>query len=121
MYFLAADSSLLPVETAVFTPPAANAAVSTTVLSAPSAPSSSQLSLAAALSSIARPPADISLGRGIPNLPKKVVEKMLNWEFVDFHELPPARASTKAATSLASNVLLVQTMDSVPNASSFPT
>ena len=55
--------------------------------------STSAASIAAALSSVSKPVAEVTLGRGIPALPKRMVEKMLAWEYVDLAELPPACAS----------------------------
>ena len=49
---------------------------------------------------------------GIPALPKKVAQKILSGEYVDFTELPPAKGRAKP-TSLdwEGQVLLVQSMD----------
>ena len=53
------------------------------------------------------------LGRGNPSLPKKLAEKILNWEFVDFNELPPACCLSKSYHTLGPNILLVQSADSI--------
>ena len=49
---------------------------------------------------------------GIPALPKKLAQKILNREYVDFTQLPPAKGRAKP-TSLdwEGQVLLVQSMD----------
>ena len=76
--------------------------------------STSAASIAAALSSVSKPVAEVTLGRGIPALPKRMVEKMLAWEYVDLAELPPARANmAKEAMGTTPNVLLVQSLESV--------
>ena len=69
----------------------------------------SPLSLAAAMSSLNKPITEVALGRGIPPLPKKLVEKMLAWKYVGLAELPPARGNTvKNAGQLSPNVVLIQ-------------
>ena len=39
-----------------------------------------------------------AIGAGIPTLPRTLVEKILQWEYVDFNDLPPARGNTKHST-----------------------
>ena len=49
---------------------------------------------------------------GIPALPKKLAQKILNGEYVDFTELPPAKGRAKpTALDWEGQVLLVQSMD----------
>jgi len=65
----------------------------------------SPLSLATAI----KPITEVALSRGIPPVPKKLVEKMLAWKYVDLAELPPARGNTvKNAGQLSPNVVLIQ-------------
>jgi len=69
----------------------------------------SPLSLAAAISFLNNPVTEVVLGRGIPPLPKKLVEKMLAWKYVGLAELPPARGNTvKNAGQLSLTVVLIQ-------------
>ena len=69
------------------------------------------VSLAVALSSMSKPASEVALGRGIPALPKRMVEKMLAWEYIDLADLPPARANVaKDALSSTPNVLLIQSV-----------
>ena len=105
------DPALLPAETAVFTAAGSSAGSSATAAGSAVAMSNPS-SLAAALSSLSKASSEIWLGRGIPTLPKKVVERILSWEFVDFNDLPPAR-STKPLSSIPPNVLLIQSVDSI--------
>ena len=58
-----------------------------------------------------KPAAEILLGHGIPPLPKKMVERMINWEYVDFSELPPAKNSGLKAPMDNGTILLVQSAD----------
>ena len=106
-YFITTDAGSLPAETATFTPAAAADSSSSLTPLDSLGTSSSQLSLASALSSLGKPPIDISLGRGIPLLPKKLVKKILNWEYVDFTELPPARVLSKPPHTPGPNILFV--------------
>ena len=79
-------------------------------------PSSAALSLAAALSKMSKPVTDIALGRGIPTLPRRMVERMLAWEYIDLAELPPARANvSKESLNATPNVLLIQSFESARN------
>ena len=72
------------------------------------------MSLAAALTSMNKPASEIALGRGIPALPKRMVKKMLAWEYIDLADLPPARANVpKDALSSTPNVLLIQSIETV--------
>ena len=43
-----------------------------------------------------KPPSTVMLGMGLPPLPKKLVDKILAGEYVDFAELPPARGKARA-------------------------
>ena len=54
-----------------------------------------------------------AIGAGIPTLPRKLVEKILQWEYVDFNDLPPALGTTKHFPLVPSNVLLVQSAETV--------
>ena len=58
-----------------------------------------------------KPAAEILLGHGIPPLPRKIVEKMINWEYVGFSELPPAKISGLKAPVDDGTILLVQSAD----------
>lgn len=70
------------------------------------------LSWATALS-ISKPATEIALGRGIPSLPRRMVERMLAWEYIDLAELPPARAHvSKESLNATPNVLLIQSLES---------
>ena len=78
--------------------------------------SSAALSLVAALSTMSKPVTEIALGRGIPSLLKRMVERMLAWEYIDLAELPPARANvSKEALNATPNVLLIQSFESARN------
>ena len=71
-------------------------------------PSSAALSLATALSKMSKPVTDIALGKGIPTFPRRMVERMLAWEYIDLADLPPARANVSKeslnATSSSSHL-----------------
>ena len=74
------------------------------------------LSLAAALSTTSKPVADIALGRGIPSLPKRMVEWMLAWKYIDLTELPPVRANvSKESLNATAIVLFIQSFESARN------
>ena len=53
-----------------------------------STPPSHALSLAAALSTMSKPATKVALGRGIPTLPERLVERMLACEYIDLADLP---------------------------------
>ena len=112
-HFSTADAGSLPAETATFTPAEATNSSSSLIPTDSVGTSSAQLSLASALSSLGKPSTDISLGRGIPPLSKKLVEKIFSWEYVDFTELPPARGLSKPHHTPGPNILLVQTAESI--------
>ena len=106
----------MPAEIATFDSVGASGSLSAS-LSLPAAGSadvsSNQLLLAAALSSVGKSSADVLLSRRIPSLPKKLAEKILNWEFVDFNELPLACSLFKSSHTPRPNILLVQLADSI--------
>ncbi len=55
---------------------------------------------------------EVAVGYGLPAIPKRVHDKMLNWEYVDLAELPPARAMPKVPTLASSgNVWLVHSAE----------
>ena len=57
-------------------------------------------------------PTIIVVAPGIPALPKKLAQKILNGEFVDFAELPPAKGRAKPSSlDWEGQVLLVQPTD----------
>ena len=58
-----------------------------------------------------KPAAEILLGHGIPPLPKKMVERMIHWEYVDFSELPPTKISGLKVPMDNGTILLVQVAD----------
>ena len=52
------------------------------------------------------------LGMGLPLLPKKLVDKILAGEYVDFAELPPARVKARAVPqALEGQIVVVQVAD----------
>ena len=52
------------------------------------------------------------LGMGLPPLPKKLVDKILAGEYVDFAELPPARGKARAVPqALEGQIVVVQAAD----------
>ena len=54
----------------------------------------------------------IPIGQGLPALPKKMIEKILSYDYVDFSELPPAKGKVRAMTpSMEGQVILVQAED----------
>ena len=54
----------------------------------------------------------VSAGAGLPALPKKMVERILANEYVDFSELPPAKGKVRSLPSgLEGQVVLVQAVD----------
>ena len=55
--------------------------------------------------------AEMLLGHGLPPLPRKTVEKMINWEYVEFCELPPAKVSGLKSPIHDCSILLVQSAD----------
>ena len=51
-------------------------------------------------------------GAGLPVLPKKIVERILTNEYVDFSELPPAKGKVRSLPSgLEGQVVLIQAVD----------
>ena len=54
----------------------------------------------------------VSAGSGLPALPKKMIERILANEYIDFTELPPARGKVRSMpTGLEGQVVLVQAAD----------
>ena len=59
-----------------------------------------------------KPPSTVMLGTGLPSLPKKLVDKILAGEYVDFAELPPARGKARAVPqALEGQIVVVQAAD----------
>ena len=59
-----------------------------------------------------KPTSTVMLGTGLPPLPKKLVDKILAGEYVDFAELPPARGKAQAVPqALEGQIVVVQTAD----------
>ena len=46
-------------------------------------------------------------------LPRKLVEKILNWEYVDFNEFPPARGNTHHPPVVLPNVLIIHSAEAM--------
>ena len=63
------------------------------------------------LATATKPATEIFLGHGIPPLPRKTVERMINWEYIDFSELPPAKISSLKELIDNGNILLVRSVD----------
>ena len=63
------------------------------------------------LATATKPATEILLGQEIPPLPRKIVERMINWEYVDFSELLPAKISSLKELIDNGNILLVQSVD----------
>ena len=108
-FYIATDTPSLPAQTAVFGMAGPSGSSSTSISGA----GSSHMALAAALSSLNKPGAEISLGRGIPTLQRKVVDRILNWEYIDFNDLPPARGNTKLSPTVPPNVVLIQSAEAM--------
>ena len=54
----------------------------------------------------------VSAGAGLPALPKKMVERILANEYIDFSEFPPAKGKVRSLPSgLEGQVVLVQAAD----------
>jgi len=54
----------------------------------------------------------VSLGAGLPAIPRKMLDKALAGEYVDFAELPPARGKARSVPqSLEGQILIVQASD----------
>ena len=61
---------------------------------------------------VPKPPSTVMLGTGLPSLPKKLVDKILAGEYVDFAELPPARGKARAVPqALEGQIVVVQAAD----------
>ena len=59
-----------------------------------------------------KPTSTVMLGTGLPPLPKKLVDKILAGEYVDFAELPPARGKARAVPqALEGQIVVVQAAD----------
>ena len=59
-----------------------------------------------------KPPSTVMLGTGLPSLPKKLIDKILVGEYVDFAELPPARGKARAVPqALEGQIVVVQAAD----------
>ena len=57
----------------------------------------------------------VTMGTGLPALPKKLVAKILANEYIDFAELPLARGKTRPASqALEGQVIVVQAADLLP-------
>ena len=56
--------------------------------------------------------ATVALGTGLPAIPRKVAEKMLAGEYVEFSDLPPAKGKVKAIpSSMEGQIVVVQAAD----------
>ena len=120
MLFAAGTKGSLPDNIRVFeadaTTESSKAALSEAASTIDQAANPCPLSLAAAISFLNNPITEVVLGRGIPPLPKKLVEKMLAWKYVDLAELPPARGNTvKNAGQLSQNIVLIQSPEVLRN------
>ncbi len=63
----------------------------------------------------------VQLGTGLPALPKKVLEKMLKDEYVDFNELQPAKGKGRTVPqALEGQVIVVQAADLMANRKIIP-
>ncbi len=72
--------------------------------------------LAQLAAATAKAPAMVFLGQGIPSIPKKMAERILSGEYIDFAELPPAKTKQKqVAAPTEGNILLVQTCELLQN------
>ncbi len=61
---------------------------------------------------LAKPGALVPIGQGLPALPKKVIEKILAHDYIDFAELPPAKGKIRSiAPNVEGQVILVQAED----------
>ena len=57
-------------------------------------------------------PSTVMLGTGLPFLPKKLMDKILAGEYVDFAELPPARGKARAVPQAQEGqIVVVQAAD----------
>ena len=64
--------------------------------------------LVSQLGQTAQPPPSPPLGKGLPALPKKLLERIWAEEYVDFSELPPARVTLKNWRHNEGHTLLLQ-------------
>ena len=55
----------------------------------------------------ANPPKLVSVGAGLPSLPKKMVDRILSGQYVDFSELPPARGRARPLPSAEDGHIVV--------------
>ena len=53
----------------------------------------------------------LSLAHGLPSLPKRLVERILAGEYIDFTEIPPAKGKVRPLSVPEGNVILVQACD----------
>ena len=53
----------------------------------------------------------VSLGHGMPSLPKKVVDRIISGEFIDFADLPPAKGRVRSLPTSEGSIILVQAAD----------
>ena len=59
-----------------------------------------------------KPGAVVPLGQGLPALPKKTVDRIRSYEYVDFTELPPAKGKMRAIPqSVEGQIIVVQAED----------
>lgn len=66
-------------------------------------------------------PSLVTVGPGLPALPKKRVEKIASGVYVDFTELPPAKGKRRATPQVTEGqVLIMQASDMVTNKKAIP-
>ena len=111
----AADLPLLPPGTGVYSSASTARTVPSSSAGLSSSGSAPHLSLAAALSSLGKPAAETSLGRGIPTMQRKLVDKILNWEYVDFNDLPPARGNKTSASGTTKRAAMTNQRKLIPD------
>ena len=63
----------------------------------------------------------VTIGPGLPALPKKIVEKMLSGVYVEFAELPPAKGKGWSTPQVAEGqIVIMQAADMLPNKKAIP-
>ena len=53
----------------------------------------------------------VSLGHGLPPLPKKLADAILASEYIDFADLPPAKGKVRPLSAPEGSVILVHAYD----------
>ena len=68
-----------------------------------------------------KPPSTVMLGTWLPSLPRKLIDKILAGEYVDFAELPPARGKARAVPqALEGRIVVVQAADLLQSRRAIP-